>query len=95
MKNPNAGRSSIFAVVGGYLVYMAYELLKNLTDNVPTTMPRFVQILFIVLFAGIGIALVVFAWIFWRKGRADQDQNPVNLEDQEEDAVQEKTSGEK
>ena len=71
-------------IVGGYLIYMAYELLKNLIDNVPTTMPRFVQILFIVLFTGIGIALLVYAWKVWKKGREDQDQNPVDIEEKEE-----------
>ena len=28
INNPNMGRSSIFAIVGAYLIYMAYELLK-------------------------------------------------------------------
>ena len=59
--NNSTGRSSLYAVAGAYLVYMAYELLKGLTDNSPTTMPRAVQILVIVLFTGIGITLVVFA----------------------------------
>ena len=50
------------AVAGGYILYLAYELLKNLIDNVPTTMPRAVQILAIVFFAGAGAALLVLAW---------------------------------
>ena len=81
--NPNTGRSSIFAVAGGYLIYLAYEILKNMTDGVPTTMPRFVQILVIVLFTGIGITLLVFAWKMWKKGREDPDRNPVDLEEQD------------
>ena len=89
--NPNAGRSSIFAVVGGYLIYMAYEMLKGLIDQTPTTMPRFLQILVIVCFTGIGITLLVFAWIFWRKGREDQDRNPLKLEEDEEEEKDEKT----
>ena len=93
--NPNTGRSSIFAIVGGYLIYMAYELLKNLIDNVPTTMPRFVQILFIVLFTGIGIALLVFAWKVWKKGKEDPDKNPVALEEQEDSATDEQKRPEK
>ena len=84
--NNSTGRSSLFAIVGGYLIYMAYELLKGLIDNTPTTMPRAVQIIVIVLFTGIGIALLVFAWKVWKKGREDQDQNPVDLEKQEEEA---------
>ena len=95
MNNPNVGRSSIFAVVGGYLIYMAYELLKSLIDKEPTTMAPFVQILFIVLFTGIGIVLLVFAWKLWKKGREDQDQNPVDLEAQETDAAGEEKHPEK
>ncbi len=92
--NPNMGRSSILAVVGGYLIYLAYEMLKNLIDNIPTTMPRWLQITVIVLFTGIGIALLVFAWLVWKKGRVDQDQNPVEL-DAEENSDKSKEGGPK
>ncbi len=88
--NNSMGRSSLYAIVGAYLIYMAYELLKGLIDEVPTTMPRAVQILVMVLFTGIGIALLVFAWKVWKKGREDQDQNPVDLEEQEDEAKSEK-----
>ena len=89
--NPNTGRSSIFAVVGACLIYMAYDILKGMIDHIPTTMPFAVQILVIVLFTGIGIALLVFAWRTWKKGREDQDKNPVDLEEQDAGA----TDGEK
>ena len=74
MMNPNTGRSSIFAVVGGYLIYMAYEILRDMINDVPTTMSRFLRILVIVLFTGMGITLLFFAWKFWkiRKGRSGQ-----------------------
>ena len=87
--NPNTGRSSIFAIVGAYLIYMAYEILKGMMDQVPTTMPRAVQIIVIVLFTGIGITLLVFAWKVWKKGREDQDKNPVDLEAQDSAATDE------
>ena len=77
------------AIAGGYMIYLAYELLKNLLDNVPTTMPRVVQILAVIFFTGAGIALLVFAWRIWKKGREDQDQNPVDLEKQEAEAKSE------
>ena len=87
--NPNTGSSSIFAIVGAYLIYMAYEILKGMIDRVPTTMPRVVQIVVIVLFTGIGVALLVFAGKFWKKGREDQDKNPVDLEGQDGGATDE------
>ena len=95
MMNPNTGRSSIFAVVGGYLIYMAYEILRDMINDVPTTMSRFLRILVIVLFTGMGITLLFFAWRFWKKGREDQDKNPVDLEEQEEKANNEKVLSEK
>lgn len=95
MMNPNTGRSSIFAVVGGYLIYMAYEILRDMINDVPTTMSRFLRILVIVLFTGIGITLIIFAWRFWKKGREDQDKNPVDLEEQEAKANNEKDLSEK
>ena len=71
------------------------KLLKNLIDNVPTTMPRWLQIFVIILFAGAGGALLVFAWRVWKKGREDQDENPVDLEDQEDSAKSEENGSEK
>lgn len=90
--NPNTGRFSIFAVVGAYLIYLAYGMLKDKIDQVPTTMPPFLQILFIALFTGVGIALLFFAWKFWKKGREDQDQNPVDIEDQDATSASEKST---
>ena len=95
MMNPNTGRSSIFAVVGGYLIYMAYEILRDMINDVPTTMSRFLRILVIILFTGLGITLLFFAWRFWKKGMEDQDKNPVDLEEQEAKANNEKDLSEK
>ena len=95
MQNPNMGRSSIFAVVGAYLIYMAYGILKDMIDKVPTTMPPAVQILVIVLFTAIGIVLLVFAWKLWKQGKVDQDKNPVELEEQEKTATSEENTPQK
>lgn len=77
------------AIAGGYVLYLAYELLMSLIDNERTTMPRVVQILAIVFFAAAGITLLVFAWKIWKKGREDQDQNPVDIGTQEAKAINE------
>lgn len=85
--NPNTGRSSIFAIVGAYLIYLAYGILKDMIDRVPTSMPPFVQVLVIVSFTGIGIVLLVFAWKVWKKGREDNDRDPVDIGEQADTAT--------
>ena len=85
--NSQSNRSMLFGVVGGYLIYLAYDLLKNLINHVETTMPVWLQILVIVLFAGIGLTLLVSAWLVWKKSRQDQDKNPVNIDDRESGAA--------
>ena len=92
--NQNSNRSMLFGVVGGYLVYLAYDLLKDLIENGETSMPMWLQILVVILFTGIGLTLLVYAWIFWKKGRQDQDKNPVNIDDQETEKTDEEGPGE-
>jgi predicted PurR-regulated permease PerM len=79
----STNRSLLYGLVGGYLLYIAYELLQNRINNVPSTMAPWLAILFIVLFTGIGITLLVYAWKIWKQGREDQDQNPVDLTEAE------------
>ena len=85
----NTGRSAMFAVVGGYLIYMAYELLKSLLDHEATSMPPALQIIVIILFTLIGIALLIFAWKIWKDARADHDEHPVELTEQAEEEEEE------
>ena len=82
-------------IAGGYLIYLAYELLKSLLDNIPTTMPRWVAILAITGFTGIGIALVIQAFRIWKKGREDNDNNPVDISEQEQKQGADQDSSEK
>ena len=93
--NSSTNRSMLYGIVGGYLLYLAYELGKNMVDNVPTTMPRWVGILAVVAFAGIGVTLLVSAWKMWKKGREDPDKNPVDLEDQDGSATSDENGPEK
>ena len=82
MMNPNSTRSMLQGLVGVYLLYLAYQLLKGLIDGIETTMPRWVAILAIAAFAGIGITFLIHAWKVWKRGRTDQDQDPVKLEEE-------------
>ena len=93
--NSSTNRSMLYGIVGGYLIYLAYELGKNMVDNVPTTMPRWLNILAVVAFAGIGVVLLVYAWKIWKKGREDKDENPVDLDTQEDGAKNEENGSEK
>lgn len=78
--NPNSTRSMLQGLVGVYLLYLAYQLLKGRIDGIETTMPQWLAVLAIAAFAGIGIAFLIHAWKSWKKGRTDQDRNPVELE---------------
>ena len=82
MMNPNSTRSMLQGLVGVYLLYLAYQLLRGLIDGIETTMPRWVAILAIAAFAGIGITFLIHAWKVWKRGRTDQDQDPVKLEEE-------------
>ena len=91
----STNRSLLYGLVGGYLLYLAYELLQNRIKDVPTTMAPWLAILFIILFTGIGITLLVYAWKIWKQGREDQDRNPVDLAetDAKEDTPAEEDQG--
>ena len=43
--NQHSNRSLLYAVVGGYLIYLAYELFRSVRANTPTTMPRALMII--------------------------------------------------
>ena len=58
-------RSYLLGVVGGYLLYLAYQLFRD-RGMEDTTMTPAVRILFIVLFALTGIGLMVFAFRLWK-----------------------------
>ena len=88
----STNRSLLYGLVGGYLLYLAYELLQNRINNVPTTMAPWLAILFIILFTGIGITLLVYAWKIWKQGREDQDQNPVDLTEPGTEAESQETA---
>lgn len=74
----------LYGLVGGYLLYLAYELTKNMIDDVPTTMPRWVAILAVVFFAGLGITLLVYALKMWKKEKEKGDDEPADAEERDE-----------
>ena len=69
--NQGKTRSSLFGVVGGYLLYLAYQLFES-WNNPDTTMSHAVMAIFIALFAIAGCFLFVCAVRMWK--RADQEE---------------------
>ena len=54
--NSSTYRSVLYCLVGGYLLYTAYGLLRNRVNEVPTDMPMWLSIVFIALFAVVKFA---------------------------------------
>jgi len=80
---PNQGMLAIRAIVGGYLVYLAYDILS--TES--TTVPRIGILLFCILFVIAGSALVVMTIRSFVKGEyiggkadftEDEDDEEIN-----------------
>ncbi|MBR4500648.1 MAG: hypothetical protein IKP22_01975 [Clostridia bacterium] len=81
--NGEKTRSCLMGIVGGYLIYTAWQLFQGRNDP-ETTMTIGVMILFMVLFVIAGVGLMVYAVILWKKGMA---------EDKEEKQVKEEEDG--
>ena len=71
--NNGKTRSTLLGVVGGYLLYTAYQLFEGRAD-VNTTMTMTARIIFIVLFALAGAALVVYACLLWKRALREEDE---------------------
>ena len=74
--NNGKTRASLLGIVGGYLLYTAYELYRD-WGNPDTTMTTAARIVFIVLFVLAGAALLVYAVRVWKcSGREEEKQQP-------------------
>ena len=87
----HSARPILQSLGGAYLLYLSYQLLKGLTGNIETDMPRWVAILAIVAFAAIGILFLLNAWRIWKNEKTDQDQHPVELENESSESAPEKS----
>ena len=61
MKTQNRSRATLLAVIGGYVIYLAYGLLRDLFAG-RNTMAGWACVLFAVILGGGGIAVLVLAW---------------------------------
>ena len=61
MKLQNRNRAMLYALVGGYLIYLAYEMIRvELAGE--SAMPMWLCILCAVLMAAAGVAILVLSW---------------------------------
>ncbi len=64
-------RSTLWGLVGAYLLYLAYELFRDQSD---TSMSMTVRVLFIVLFAVAGVGLIVSALVVWKRAQEEEEK---------------------
>ena len=79
--NPSA-RASIWGIAGGYLIYLAYQMLKNLIEG-KSVLPPWLAVLAGILFGGSGAGLLFLAWKTWKQSREEQDKDPVEITGEE------------
>lgn len=73
MKNHNT-HSALLALVGGYMLYIAYELISRMRSGSDEMSPA-AAILFGALFAAAGVAVILYAWKVWKNGKTREKQS--------------------
>lgn len=74
-------RSSLFGIVGVYLIKIAYDLYQARNDT-DTTMTPLVRILFIVFFCLAGAGLFVYALVIWYRSRREEKEEQQKEEEE-------------
>lgn len=72
MKNQST-HAILLALVGGYILYIAWHLLENLLSG-KQDMPQAAAIAAIVVFALAGIAVLIYAWKTWQSTKKKADK---------------------
>lgn len=72
MKIQNRNRAMLMAVVGAYVIYLAYEIMRDELAG-KSTMAMWLSILCTVLLGGAGIAVLILAWKIYRTKDADEE----------------------
>lgn len=72
--------SSLLALAGAYVLYLAYELIRDYVNGVGN-MPAFLRILFAVLLALGGLGALWYAWVYYKKGKKAEKQQEQEKED--------------
>ena len=80
--NGEKTRSCLMGIVGGYLIYTAWQLYQGRNDP-ETTMTIGMMILFMALFVIAGAGLMVYAVILWKKGMAEDREEKQTKEEED------------
>lgn len=66
----NGAQATLFAVGGGYMIYMAYEIVRN-TLNGTSDMSMTVTIITAIIMVICGIGILLYAWHLWKISKAE------------------------
>ncbi len=78
MKIQNRNRAMLLALVGGYVIYLAYEMVRDELAGV-SSMAMWLCILLAVLMSAAGIAVLILAWKVYRtKEPEEEEKAPEN-----------------
>lgn len=80
MKNERI-HSTLLGVVGAYLIYLAYQLFEKRADA-DASMPPALRTVFIAFFGLAGAAVIVYAFLVWKKSRAEDEQEQQRKDDE-------------
>ncbi len=73
MKIQNRNRAMLMAVVGAYVIYLAYEIVRDGLAGI-SSMPVWASILCAVLLGGAGIAVLILAWKIYRTKEPEEEK---------------------
>ena len=75
MKIQNRNRAMLLAVVGVYVIYLAYEIMRDGLAG-KTTMAMWLCVLCTVLLGGAGAGVLILAWKVYKTKDPDEDEKP-------------------
>jgi len=79
----NSTHATLIAVIGGYLIYMAYEMVQN-TLNGRSTMSMTTTVITAVIMALAGLGTIGYAVYLWRAGSKKQEALPEDVQEDPE-----------
>jgi len=81
MKMENRNRAMLLAVVGAYVIYLAYQMMRDQLDG-KSSMAMWLCILAVVFFGIAGITVLILAWKISRKKDEEEEAPKETPEDE-------------